>query len=378
MNKISVLYICPNKDLCGASQSLLDMIDSLPSDKIDPVILIASEGDMAELCRNRGYRCLIKPFTDLAGLYFSLRQFLKWPWGPPIIKYFIKDLQCVWYLRQNLKKNDINLVHSNVSGCTIGTVISHIWNVPHVWHIREALDLHFNKKICLGMRRLKRLVNNADARIAISTAIKKHMEMKDDNTFVINDAIRDRNDSVFISKKDKYFLFLSYGLTEAKGALIAIEAFCRSGLYSEGYRLKMVGHCEPSMKKKIELQASQYNCNDFIDFIPCQKDVKPFFAHATAFIQASVYEGLGRTTAEAMFFGCPVIATSYSGGTLDLIEDLKTGYLFETIEQCATLMTKVAFSDQTEIIQNAQKFATDNLTLDTFGPKLLKVYNSLF
>ena len=122
--------------------------------------------------------------------------------------------------------------------------------------------------------------------------------------------------------------------------------------------------------------AESYGCAEYVDFIPVQEDVKPFFAQAKAYIKPSVNEGMGRTTAEAMFFGCPVIAHA-SGGTLDLVRDGETGYLFNTVEECAELMRKVCIADQEEMILRAQEFVKVNLSIDNYGKKLLEVYNSV-
>ena len=122
--------------------------------------------------------------------------------------------------------------------------------------------------------------------------------------------------------------------------------------------------------------ADSYGCSEYIDFIPAQKDVKPFFSQAMAYVNSSVNEGMGRTTAEAMFYGCPVIAYA-SGGTLDLVKNGETGYLFNTVEECAELMRKVCTTDQEEVILRAQEFVKQNLSVENYGEKVMEVYNSV-
>jgi glycosyltransferase involved in cell wall biosynthesis len=122
--------------------------------------------------------------------------------------------------------------------------------------------------------------------------------------------------------------------------------------------------------------ALEYGVADKIDFVSCQTNVKPWFAQATAFIMASQCEGLGRVTAEAMFYGCPVIARA-AGGTLDLIKDGVTGYLYGTIKECAQLIQKVCKENQEKIILKAQEFAVNNLSQEVYGPKIMEVYNSV-
>jgi glycosyltransferase involved in cell wall biosynthesis len=84
-------------------------------------------------------------------------------------------------------------------------------------------------------------------------------------------------------------------------------------------------------------------------------------------------EGLGRVTAEAMLAGCPVIAHA-SGGTLDLIRHNDTGYLFNTIDECAHLIQHVVTSNQDKTIDNALLFANENFLEESYGKKVLDIY----
>ena len=140
--------------------------------------------------------------------------------------------------------------------------------------------------------------------------------------------------------------------------------------------MKIVGNCTEDYKKKLLVFAEKYGCAEFIDFVPAQKNVKPYFAQAMAFVNPSVNEGMGRTTAEAMFFGCPVIAHA-SGGTLDLIKDGETGYLFKTVDELSELMKRVCTTDQEEVILRAQEFAKNNLSIEDYGEKIMEVYKTV-
>ena len=196
------------------------------------------------------------------------------------------------------------------------------------------------------------------------------------------DAVRSVKDCCYVKEKQPYVLFCSYYLYKGKGPDKAIAAYGMSKLFVPSHdneapiRLKLIGKCKKSYREELMALAESYGCAEYVDFIPVQEDVKPFFAQAKAYINPSVNEGMGRTTAEAMFFGCPVIAHA-SGGTLDLVRDGETGYLFNTVEECAELMRKVCIADQEEMILRAQEFVKVNLSIDNYGKKLLEVYNSV-
>ena len=92
--------------------------------------------------------------------------------------------------------------------------------------------------------------------------------------------------------------------------------------------------------------------------------------------QQPICEGLGRVTAEAMFYGCPVVAHA-TGGTLDLVKDGETGCLFNTVDECAALLRKVCLSDNESMVLHAQEFAKNNMSQEVYGPKIMEVYKNV-
>ena len=158
--------------------------------------------------------------------------------------------------------------------------------------------------------------------------------------------------------------------------MIAIDAFGKSGLWKEGIRLLYVGNCFEETAAEIRDVAKAYGCEDAVVFSHSQEDVKPFFFHAKAFIMASTHEGLGRVTAEAMFYGCPVIAKD-SGGTVDLVKDGVTGYLFQTSDECAALLRQVCHTTPESMIRHAQRFVVDNMSVEAYGPRVMEVYRAV-
>lgn len=200
--------------------------------------------------------------------------------------------------------------------------------------------------------------------------------MPDENTWIIHNAIRSRADAYYSPAKDKYLLFSSYLLTEAKGARKAIVAFAKSGMAGEAYTLKLMGNCSNDYKESLLKTVNNYGVSQNIEFVPFQYDVKPFFTKATAYLMTSDYEALGRVTAEAMFYGCPVIAHA-TGGSLDLIKHEETGYLYQTVDECAELIKHVCATSQDSVIRKAQDFVVNNLSQEAYGPKIMEIYKKV-
>lgn len=375
---LTVLYICPDPTMGGSTQSLLNLIESV-GDKVKPIVLFVRKDSAYDAFHNRGIECIVSPFVRLH--FFkqenSWLQLLLHPRRLRISRLFRTDRACVKQVKAYLKDRKVDIVHSNYSSILIGNGLSAALGARHIWHIRELPDpgVHITRPYG-GYTLLTAVINMADARIVISHQAQDSWGFKEKNTWIIPDAVAGASESCYDPEKQPYILFCSYHLTKAKGALTAVHAFGKSGLFREGIRLVYVGNCTDVMRSEIQAVANSFSCEDSVVFTPCQSDVKPFFVHARAFLMASVSEGLGRVTAEAMFYGCPVVARD-SGGTKDLIKDRVTGYLFRSDDECASLLQEVCHTPQEEVIRQAQEFVVSNLSKEVYGPRVLEVYDAV-
>ena len=365
--------------MCGSTQSLLSMIESV-RDTVRPIVLFIQEGIASRVFRDRGIECLVYPYIKLH-LFpkkYSFKQRLRHPSHFRIVHLYRVEHACVKHVKEYLGERHVDIVHSNYSSLLIGWKLAKVLKAKHVWHIREYLEpgIHVKNRPYGGYTFLKALINRADARIVVSHQVLEHWGFRKKNTWIIPPAVAEAADACFIPEKEPYFLFCSYFVTEAKGALAAIEAFGKSGLSREGTRLIFMGNDYEDIPARITAIAKTYGCEDSVDFIPCQEDTKPFFAHAKAFIMASTNEGFGRVSAEAMFYGCPVIAKD-SGGTKDLVRDGVTGHLFNTVDECAALLREVCHSPQEDLVRNAQDFVIRNMSVEAYAPRIMEVYQML-
>lgn len=376
---LTVLYVCPCPTMCGSTQSLLDLIESVKG-SVKPIVLFMYAGIAYEVFRERGIECIVFPFIrlHLFPQNYSLKQRLCHPSHFRLLTLHRVEKQSVKQVILYLRDRKVDIVHSNYSSIVIGLKLAVALKAKHVWHIREYLEsgVHVPDRPFGGYALLKALINRADARIVISQPVQSHWGFRKNNTWIIPDAVAKASDRCYYPDKDPYILFCSYFITVAKGAFFTVNAYGKSGLHKEGIRLVFVGHCSDEIHSGIVETARFFGCEDSIEFIPCQDDVKPFFQHARAFIMASTNEGLGRVTAEAMFYGCPVVA-SESGGTTDLVKDGLTGYLFRTEDECAALLRKICLTSQDTVIRNAQGFVVDTLSIETYGSKILQVYQKV-
>lgn len=372
--KINILYICPDETLGGSTRSLLNMLQAT-KDTVCPIVLFNAEGIASAEFRRNGIETIVHPYIKLYAVR-TWQDVILHPWRALIVQIFRQDISCVWYVKRYLNDRTINIVHSNYSLVYVGYLLAKVLRAKHVWHVREFVDLDFRYQVYGGLDLLRRTVNKADARVAITSAIRNHWQMPSENTWVIPNAIRSQKDVLYEPNKDKYLLFSAYSMTEAKGTRKAIIAFAKSGVYKDGVILKLMGNCLDEYKQSLLQTIREFGVENCVEFVPCQSDIRPYFAHATAYLMTSDFEAMGRVTGEAMFYGCPVIAHA-TGGTLDLVQHEKTGYLYKEIDECAELIKKVCATNQEEMILRAQEFAINNLSQEVYGPKIMEVYNKV-
>ena len=378
MSKINILFISnDDRKMAGASHSLYNMIRSVKNN-VHPIVLMAEMGDTYDFFMSHDIECIVVPFMQL--YYFvndknPITRFLRYL--KHIVEFECSEIRCAEKVYQLLKDRDIRIVHSNSTIMTIGERIAQRLKAKHVWHVREFLDLDFNITPFRGRKRLENKVHKADATIAITNPVYKHWHLeKMSNSYVLWNAVRSKSEICFIKNKLPYFLFCAAQLSKMKGAEAAIRCFSQSGLSENGYKLIMAGRCSESYKQELSNIVHEYNCEESIKFIGYQKDLKSLMTSATAFLMTSLNEGMGRTTIEAMFYGCPVIAR-HSGGTVDFMKDSNTGFFFDTEEECIRLIKKVAQEMPRTVILNAHHLAKESISEESYGSKLLNIYNQL-
>lgn len=374
---LTVLYICTDVDFAGSSKSLYNMIEALHG-KVHPIVLLSAKGEVYDYFTKHGIQCIVKSFFYLWEKPKRLKTVLHHPTKSLYYQNWKIDRECVKHVKHVLNNKKIDIVHTNTTVVTIGINLSKALKAKHVWHVREYLDLDHGIEVFRGRKRLRRLINAADARIAITKSVNQHWNLKTEFSYVLSNAVRHETEIVYNKTKKKYFLFASASLTEKKGASFAIRSFAKSKLAAKGYSLTMLGHCSVEYKQFLNEIIDHYAIHDSVDFFGFQSNVERFYSNASGYLMTSDCEAMGRVTVDAMFFGCPIIARN-TGGTADIIHDGYNGLLFSTEEECAVLMNRVVSNetDISSIIINAQNEAIEKFSVEKYGNEILRVYNAI-
>lgn len=173
-------------------------------------------------------------------------------------------------------------------------------------------------------------------------------------------------------------------ITHWKGAHILIEAL--SKMKNQNYYCIIAGDVQNRQKyvDSLKEMAREYHLQNRIGFFGkySYNELPPLMMVATVVLNTAVEpEAFGRTTVEGMAMGRIVIASNI-GGSLDIIEDGKTGKLFksgdaqslaDTLDWALSLSQK----EKEKIGKAAIKRARENFTKEIMCNKTIDVYNEL-
>ena len=139
------------------------------------------------------------------------------------------------------------------------------------------------------------------------------------------------------------------------------------------HRLVLAG---PPPDPSLELLAKKLGVAGRIEFAvnPSDQDVRSYYAHASAFVFPSIYEGFGWPPIEAMAMGCPVVCSD--GGSLkEVVQDAALVSPHEEIETMAEhLMRLLSDEEQHRDMKARGQQHAAQFTLERFAKEIQAAY----
>ena len=350
---IKVAFFTHYSLLYGANRSLLNLIDGLSDYPVVPYVVAPEEGDLTAALESKGIDFAILPMSRWIGtlnldgnVLSKARQYLSYQ------KYTLrkvrKNLNLLNSLIQKINEWEIDILYTNSSVLAIGAIASYKTKIPHVWHLREFVDLDYGFRFDLGNSITKYIINQADKKIAISKAIYTHFTKSatiNNYHIVYNgvarkaefDRLRDQANAVEPSLAKRPYTFSIVGkICPGKGQDIAIKALSLlSGEFGDTRLLIVGGGDEKAAKQLVD----QLGLTHRVDFWGQIEDPFQAYLASDAVLMCSRSEGMGRVTVEAMAACRPVIGYD-NAGTSEIIIHEQTGLLYKGDEKALSLSMK--------------------------------------
>lgn len=111
------------------------------------------------------------------------------------------------------------------------------------------------------------------------------------------------------------------------------------GLKSMEWELLIIG--DGPLMSSLKRMASEFSIEKRVTFLGYQSDVSLYLNKADIFVHTCLFEGFGLAILEAMVSGCTVIAKNCPYGPAEILEDGKTGFLFNNIEELKRILSNI-------------------------------------
>jgi len=376
----------------GANRSLLDLIIGLKRFDVMPFVILPYKGEMYDVLKKLEIPVIIIPFYKWVaernfpdGIIGKTNSYMRWAYG--VLERLYLNISILPKLTLQLKNWNIDMIYSNSSVIIIGAMAAKKLKLPHIWHLREMVDLHYDLYPDFGKHVFRKTISSSDAIIAVSKAVQSHIfqgsTKKKINIIYNGVASKDDFDSYYNQSENKLKRNSSYtfaivgNIHKSKGQELSIKAL---SIVIETYpdtRLLIVGDGEDMGRIKTLVKSLGVEAN--VDFRGYIKNPYDAYFSSDAILVCSKYEAMGRTTVEGMSACRPVIGLDNSG-TTELIEHEKTGLLFEggaqNLAKC--MMQFIAKPDwASKLGYNAWHFARNNFSIEEYSESVYKVICSV-
>ncbi|MBK7101162.1 MAG: glycosyltransferase family 4 protein [Flavobacteriales bacterium] len=338
---IRVAYLTHYADLYGANRSLLDLMLQLrAAHNVEPMVFLPVDGPLIERLADLGIAHKVVPWAPWmtkrhyeGGWHHRFQQHIRYLRQARGNRIRNKALRPI--LEEQLAKWGTQLVHVNSLAVGMATELVGRLSIPLVWHMREMPERHYGFHHDHGVRAYVDALKKADARIAISDAVRKDVAHRIGPSVpveVVHNGIYTAPGfaAAALGSEERWrnvapFTFLMAGVIHpAKGHDEAIAALAIV-LREHKARLRIIGGGnKDGLRRAIHAQGLQ----DQVDLLDYADDLSEFYGSGHALLMCSRHEALGRVTIEAMAHGLPVIGRA-EGGTLEVIEDGSTGLLYD-------------------------------------------------
>jgi len=348
---IRILYICHDGDLYGSQQSLNLMVKHLPADRYRGYVSMARSGPLEVLLRHYP-QVVVTKHKRLQWVKHDPRSLLQQIGD--IFALIATALPRTWHLFNTIRREKINVVHTNSTDSLEGALAAGLAGVPHIWHIRELFMEESPKFHMVLGRKISRwfIQHFSDTVICISEAVRNqfgpYLEEDPDQFQVIYNALELDENRPLLPQNDPQRIILRSLAPSALGlGDTRIFRVGYIGRLSEGIgfhelldavillkqrditvEVVVAGNfVDEAYQERITSTIQHAGLEEEIHFLGYQEDLAPLYEVIDVLAVPSLNEPFGRVIIEAMANGVPCIAAN-AGGIPEIIDQGMTGLLY--------------------------------------------------
>ena len=336
---MKVLFVNPGRDLGGAEQSLLLLLDALRRSGVDPMVATFGDGPFSAALLERQIPVAYVSIPDAVREKSRYRH----PEGRlESMTLAARSIPAVWELARIARSHKSELIHTNgIKAHLLGGLAGRLLWKPVVWHVRDFPPEGMNGMgLRAAARTLPKLVfANSDA---VAAAVRSRATPRAPVVTLYNPVDLDRftprrsGTAVRAELKvpeDTPLVGMVAHLTPWKGHADFLRIARTVSLQVPGVRFLVSGgpiyetEGHAGYEASLRLLAGELGIADRVKFLGIRDDIPDIMAALDVLVHCpTAPEPFGRAVAEAMAAGKPVIAAK-DGGVPELVDDDRTGLL---------------------------------------------------
>lgn len=346
---MKVLYVVNSTSLLGgASKSLLVLLNGLVQKDVCPIVVTPDEKGIYNVLKSRGiqvYALMYRPNTyPFLNSFRDLLMFV-----PRLLMRRILSNLAVNKVVKLCKKENVQIIHTNVSVIDVGFRASVKLHIPHIYHFREFCDIDFDEHYYPSKSNFYKSLKEFNSySICITKTLQEYHGLQGPRSEVIYNGIEVNENSPHDNRDKCKFLYAGR-IEPAKGLMQLINAY---NLYKnkvrKPYTLLVAGDvCDRKYYKSVLKCIKDYGLDDYIIFLGGRKDIKNIMQEVSAVIVCSRFEAFGRCMPEAMGNRCLVIGKN-TGGTKEQFDNglsltgHEIGLRYDTVEDLMARLVEVS------------------------------------
>lgn len=360
---------------------MLDLVQGLPERGIDVHVALQTPGPLAER-------------LDLAGIGWTPIRTHRWigvPRGGPLrrVRNRVLDFATVRRLAPLAKALGAAFVHTNTLSSPVGGLIARRASLPHVWHMREAVDTDPGSAFLEGWDPSVRLLQETAHRVFVVS----HYLAQQTARYAPSDRIRVLHNGPLdpqgaeaplearrpIHKDGPIRLLLVGSISLRKGQREAIEALAL--LRAEGLdaRLSLAGDGASHIVAEYKARARELGVAEAVEWLG-YVDPREHYARCDLSLLAGPGDPLPRVAIESLANGVPTVALR-SGGIPEIIDDGETGWLYDGTAESLAAAIRQALDETSdrreEMRQEGRRRAYARFNMNRYRDDCVTLYREM-
>ena len=319
----NVLYLHPTADLYGGTKILLEIIEFLPREQFNPIVILPNSGPLEKVLSQLQVEYYVHPITVVR------RGSVK---GFALVKFLLAILPNIIWMAIFIRAHKIDLVHTQTMVVLTGAFAAKLAGKPHIWHIHEIVSAEFPKLWGFYCR----LIVNLSNRIVCISNVTAEQFPDRTKVRIIPNGIDLQAFAIGpvqgLKKEGSINIGVIGRISPRKGQAYLLDAFIDllRRQKENSPHLFIVGDIFTGYEyylQELKNKVSEAGLEVMVTFTGFIEDMTTIYSLLDIVVVPSILpEGFGLVVLEAMASHLPVIATDH-GGPLETIEPNISGLL---------------------------------------------------